>query len=180
MRYLISTIVALSLLTGTGAAAMIQTWEVGDIGPGSNIENILSVAGDPAWMNTHIEISLTSGSIIHFGTNTAYHFDAMGVQVEDTGCYPANAAVAYHFESETYVETDWAVPNPGLSSLSPAYVVTLTPDAMGTFLVRTWELFHGTKPTYDMTGDIVNGVIPEPTTLGLLAVGAVALIRRRR
>ena len=160
-------------------AEIINTWSLGDIAPGSNLENLLSVTSTPSdWTNSHVEITVTSGGpIVTAGTDVAYHYDALGITMEDTGCYPSSAAVAYHVESPTYYETDWGVTG-GTSSVDPVYVVTLPETAMGTWLVRSWNL-NGEDVTD--SGPIVDGVlIPEPATMSLLVIGGLAAVIRKR
>lgn len=62
--------------------------------------------------------------------------------------------------------------------------ITLAADANGTFKVATWA--GGVADELRIDGTIVNGVfttgavIPEPTTIGLLGMSVLAMIRRRR
>ena len=165
------------MVSAAANAGIINSWALGDIAAGTNLENLLSVTSTPDWTNSHVEIELTSGSIVTAGSGVAYHYVALGIPMEDTGCFPSSAAVAYHVEGPTYYETDWGVSG-GDSGIDPLYVVTLPETANGTWLVKSWNL--GGEAVQD-SGPIVNGVlVPEPATMVLLLIGLPFVMRRRK
>ena len=59
--------------------------------------------------------------------------------------------------------------------------VTLADGAQGTWRFVAWTVEGGPEiPSVDVSGNIANGFVPEPTTLLLLTLGGLSLLRRRR
>jgi hypothetical protein len=70
--------------------------------------------------------------------------------------------------------------DPRIRFLGRVYGITLLPD--GKYAVSGEGSFYTNAPGTPVTYETRSwyAVIPEPATLGLLAVGALALLRRRR
>ena len=151
----------------------------------------MMVDTDTDWTNSRLDISLSSGAMYQhaFGGNNAptpalvaafpeLAFDTFatvpnGLDVTFAGAITMDA---------TTLAASWADTATGDSGQWQVARITLTQDAAGTVTGKSYDVESaGVGIDFSADWDIVAGeFVPEPATLSVLALGALAMLRRRR
>lgn len=192
MNFRTVTTCAIALLAVTAiASAEISTYAVVARTTAQGVVNEVFVDATTDWTNSVSNLDLTSGSIYQ---------DAVGGDQEPN---PAFIAVFPTLADDTYAAVPAGYPALASFAGTPAInatdfdaswfntaagdvgtglkiaQITLSNDANGTYTVKSYDI-ETAGVGVEVTYPIVNGVItPEPATLSILGLGAVALIRRR-
>ena len=206
----VTFITALVLVSGMAAGAnadvMMSTQEVSNTLSGYRTWDILATV-DNDWTQAQMIIDLSQGNFYNHndGGNTTPNPTLIGYVPElafDTfvtapGSYPNTASgdtpsiagEAANLGSsssgaqftDTLVDVAWFdTINDGAGQFVVARV-TVSDSASGTMQIGGYQLGDSTMTSFPST--IENGVVtvtPEPTTMGLIGLGAMALLRRRR
>ena len=145
-----------------------------------------------SWTNTRLEISLDQGTMYQhpLGGNTepdsAVATNTQNLQWDTYVTVPGGRIETLIFAgaetmNETEIRLSWgAIEWSAYPARHRLAQITLSDDAEGTVSGRSWDcLSDGIG--FPIEGWRIEGgrFVPEPTTLGLLAVGAGALFRRR-
>ena len=151
----------------------------------------MMVDTDTDWTNSRLDISLSSGAMYQhaFGGNNAptpalvaafpeLAYDTFatvpnGLDVTFAGAITMDA---------TTLAASWADTATGDSGQWQVARITLTQDAAGTVTGKSYDVESaGQGIDFSADWDIVAGeFVPEPATLSVLALGALAMLRRRK
>ena len=203
MLRLVATIMVVALAAGVASAELTAVWDSGTTEPtlAGHVYNRLTVTTDADWTQCQLLIALDSGAV--------YQESFFGAELTTVGPTPEQIAFSPSIEFDSYVQgaggevgvaggavdiggaaastfdttgIDFAwftteTDDIGVLMLAQA---TLSDDAMGTWALRVSNAAGANTVVLD-GGPVENGaLIPEPATMSLVVLGALAMLRRRR
>jgi hypothetical protein len=195
-RYL-SFAVLLGIAASAGAGVDTSFEKVNTVDLGGTTYKVwdMKVYTPSDWTNTRMDLLLTSGTLYQDPDGSDIHPNPgffMFVPSLEWDTYltvpsgypaPVSFAGAPPWMTDTSITASWfdtVNDGPGIWKIAR---VTLSSDAYGTITGSSWDM--GPAPAvccplgFEFT--IMAGeIVPEPATIALLALGAVALLRRRR
>ena len=161
------------------------------------IANSMQVTTDSEWLNSYIDITLSFGS-----------FYETPVYGGDTEPNPAFVTLVPDLAYDSYLDTPGPYSTADLASFAPGKTVsptmynvswfddanfpdgpgtfqvaqfTLTPDAMGTVVVRNFDTQSAGEGVWEYQWSVEDGyIVPEPATLALLASGGICVLLRKK
>jgi hypothetical protein len=187
-------LIALGLTTTSASAAISVNFNFDTSVPGG-VANNATVDTDSDFLSAVILVELTSGSLINpnsFAPGVETFFNAFPGTLDTfvsangnpsvgiaggAGDLDAGAPAAATFDP-TILGVAWFSPGADTDDIGtdlPIGTFAFTDDATG-----TWQLLviNAANEQALLSGVVVNGLIPEPASLGLLSLGGLALLRR--
>ncbi len=171
------SVVAMGLMASFGFADVLLNYEPTELTEGVTTDIVLSLTGNDGFSD------VTSAVILSYGQG---ELDALGI---DGFAWDGSP----DFDNNSLWFVDPALPAPSAVSfggtlpvvageLTPVATLTATPGTLGTFSLDANAVVGDANaaPLDVKSGPQAFQVVPEPASLGLLAMGALAAIRRRR